>query len=100
MHLSSKTYLLLFLIFFFYASTPSYAKIIKLEITKTESYTSRKQYGGAGKYIRIFGKAYGEVDPTDSSNSIIRDYNRCHTKKYSKLEYICLNKNVQQGYRF
>jgi hypothetical protein len=33
----------------------------------------RKEPGDAGEYIRIFGKAYGEADPCDSSNSIMQD---------------------------
>ena len=41
------------------------AKIVKIEITKTETYNNGKPFGDAGEYVRIFGKAYGEVDPDD-----------------------------------
>jgi hypothetical protein len=66
----------------------SVGEIVKIEVTKTELYNNRKQFGDAGEYIRIFGKAYGEVDPNDSLNSIIQDIQLAPRNAAGKVEYV------------
>jgi len=64
------------------------AKIVKIEITKTETYNNGKPFGDAGEYVRIFGKAYGEVDPDDSLNNIIQDIQLAPRNANGKAEYV------------
>ena len=50
------------------------ARITKVQITTTESPTfGGYSWPGVGQYEKLVGKAFGEVDPTDSKNAVIVD---------------------------
>lgn len=43
------------------------ARITRIEIKRTEQASEGKTFGTAGAYLKIVGRAYGEVDPRDPS---------------------------------
>jgi hypothetical protein len=51
------------------------ARIVRLEIVRTEPAFAEQSYGNAGPYQHIIARAYGEVDPADPKNAIIQDLN-------------------------
>jgi hypothetical protein len=67
---------------------PLNAKIVRIVITKTESYLDGKVFGTAGSYVRISGQAYGEVDPDNQLNIIIQDIKFAPGNSRGMVEYI------------
>jgi len=56
------------------AAPPADARITKVQITTTESPTfGGFSWPGVGQYEKVVGKAFGEVNPSDSKNSVIVD---------------------------
>jgi hypothetical protein len=66
---------------------PVNARITKIVITKTESYQNGKMYGNIGEYERIYGQAYGEVDPDNPLNRIIQDIGLASRNARGMVEY-------------
>src|SRR5437868_11658330 len=54
----------------------SFARITRIEITRSEVFDDGRKFGDAGEYIKISGWFFGEVNPFDSLNSIIQDIQR------------------------
>src|SRR5215467_14439354 len=58
-------------------STPTEARITRLQITTVESPTfGGRAFGASGElgpYEKLIGRAYGEVDPSDPRNALITD---------------------------
>lgn len=67
---------------------PLEARVFRIVITKTESYMEGKYFGNAGAFIRISGKAYGEVDPLNPLNGIIQDIILAPRNEKGMVEYI------------
>ncbi|WP_420148118.1 alpha/beta hydrolase domain-containing protein [Spirosoma sp.] len=67
---------------------PAQANIVKLVITKTESYAGGRAFGKAGTYERVYGQAYGEVDPNLASNKIIQDLRLAPRNNRGLVEYV------------
>src|ERR1700760_3221081 len=74
---------ILLLIFCFNAE----ARIVKLVVTKTEPYNNGRAYGNAGAYERVYGLAYGEVDPNNPLNSGIQDVKLAPRNAKDMVEY-------------
>ena len=53
------------------ASAPAEAKITKIEVTKEGPTFDGKSFGAVGQYEKLYGKAFGEVDPKDPRNAVI-----------------------------
>jgi hypothetical protein len=65
------------------------AHITKIEITKVESpYNNGAMYGPAGQYERIYGRAFGEIDPENSLNIIIQDVKLAPRNSRGMVEYV------------
>lgn len=64
------------------------AAITKIEITKTESYKNGVSFGEAGPYERVYGRAYGEVDPLSPFNEIIQDIKLAPRNAHGHVEYV------------
>ncbi|GAB4019640.1 alpha/beta hydrolase domain-containing protein [Spirosoma koreense] len=64
------------------------ARIVKLVVTKTEPYAGGQTFGRAGTYERVYGQAYGEVDPNLVSNKIIQDLQLAPRNKRGMVEYV------------
>ena len=64
------------------------AHIIRIEITSVESPTFEgRTFGSVGRYEKLRGKAYGEVDPTDPRNAVITDIELAPRNANGKVEY-------------
>lgn len=85
---SIKNCRVLFFIIFSFCVLTVKAKIVKIEITKTESYSNGKVFGAAGEYERIFGLAYGEIDPQNPLNGIIQDIALAPKNQKGMVEYV------------
>jgi hypothetical protein len=55
------------------AAPPAEARIVRIEITRTEPAFGGQSFGAVGAYQRLAGRAYGEVDPAHPGNAIIQD---------------------------
>ena len=68
--------------------TPSYARITKIVIEHRESPAYQGQsFGEAGRYERLAGRAYGELDPKDPLNAIITDLQFAPRNARGMVEY-------------
>ncbi|GAB4043285.1 alpha/beta hydrolase domain-containing protein [Spirosoma litoris] len=67
---------------------PAQAKIVKLVITSTEPYAGGRAFGNAGIYERVYGQAYGEVDPKLPQNQIIQDLQLAPRNERGMVEYV------------
>ena len=64
------------------------ARITKLEIQGVESPANNGQsFGAAGQYERVFGRAYGELNPNDQHNEIITDIKLAPRNAKGMVEY-------------
>jgi len=84
-------------------AVPAAARITKVQITAKESPTfGGYSWPGVGQYEKIFGKAFGEVDPADPKNAVIADIahaprNGSGHVEYSFDFYILKPINLSQG---
>ncbi|MEP6978453.1 MAG: alpha/beta hydrolase domain-containing protein [Thermoleophilia bacterium] len=64
------------------------ARITRIQITRVESPTfAGASFGTVGQYEKLVGRAYGEVDPTDSKNAIIADIALAPKNAAGMVEY-------------
>lgn len=64
------------------------ARITRIEITSTESPTfGGTTFGAVGTYMKLRGKAYGELDPADLHNAVITDIALAPRNAAGKVEY-------------
>jgi hypothetical protein len=64
------------------------ARITRIQITTKESPTfGGYSWPGVGQYEKIVGKAFGEVDPADSKNSVIVDILLAPRNSNGRVEY-------------
>ncbi len=66
---------------------PAQARIVKLDITRTEPAFGGASFGAAGTYERVIGRAFGEVDPKSASNSGIQDIALAPRNARGMVEY-------------
>jgi len=67
---------------------PAAARIVKFEVTSTESPTfGGYSFEGVGQYEKIVGMAYGELDPNDPKNAVIVDIQLAPRNAAGKVEY-------------
>lgn len=65
----------------------SQARIVRVEISQTVPAFGGRNFGEIGAYERAIGKAYGEVDPTSPSNSMIQDIALAPKNAKGMVEY-------------
>lgn len=63
------------------------ARITRIEIQKTEPAFGGRSFGPAGAYLRLTGKAYGEVDPFSPANENIQDLTFAPRNANGRVEY-------------
>lgn len=67
---------------------PAQARIVKLEVQGVESPSSGGQsFGAAGQYERVYGRAYGELNPSDPHNEIVTDLKLAPRNSKGMVEY-------------
>src|SRR5215472_10182661 len=70
------------------AAVSAHARVKKIQITAKESPTfGGYSWPGVGQYEKIVGKAFGELDPNDSSNTVIVDLKLAPRNANGKVEY-------------
>jgi Alpha/beta hydrolase domain len=70
------------------AAGPAQARLKKIQITTKESPTfGGYSWPGVGQYEKIVGKAFGELDPKDSKNSVIVDLQLAPKNANGKVDY-------------
>ncbi|HEX2115971.1 MAG TPA: alpha/beta hydrolase domain-containing protein, partial [Alphaproteobacteria bacterium] len=63
------------------------ARIVALEIEKSEPFAARTSFGAAGEYVRITGKARGELDPNLPVNKGIINLDKAPRNARGMVEY-------------
>lgn len=70
------------------AARPADARIIRIDIVRTESPTfGGATFGDAGQYEKLTGRAFGEIDPVDSRNRVIVDLDLAPRNQRGMVEY-------------
>ncbi|MBI4468236.1 MAG: hypothetical protein HY650_02830 [Acidobacteria bacterium] len=63
------------------------APLIRLEITRRESFAGGMAFGSVGPYEKLAGKVHGEIDPRDSHNTVITDIEFAPRNARGMVEY-------------
>jgi hypothetical protein len=64
------------------------ARIVKLVVTKTEPYEGGRLFGNVGSYERVYGQAFGEIDPNHAANKVIQDIGLAPRNAQGMVEYV------------
>jgi hypothetical protein len=68
---------------------PAHAKVTRIVIdTKVSPAFGGTSFGTAGQYETLAGRVFGELDPSDSHNTIINDINLAPKNANGKVEYV------------
>jgi len=70
-----------------FAPTGAQARIVKIEITKTEAAFDGRSFGAVGGYEHLHGKAHGVLDPAAPGNRIIQDIELAPRNEAGLVEY-------------
>src|SRR5687767_12078184 len=64
------------------------ARIIRIDITRTESPTfGGVTFGDNGQYEKLIGRAFGEIDPSDPRNRVVVDLDLAPRNQRGMVEY-------------
>ena len=66
---------------------PAHAKIVRLEILRTEPAYGGASFGDTGPYERVVARAHGEIDPANPANAIIQDLGLAPRNAHGMVEY-------------
>jgi hypothetical protein len=69
------------------AAATADARIVAVEIEKTEPFASGTSFGAAGEYVRISGKARGELDPALAVNKGIVNLDKAPRNAAGRVVY-------------
>jgi len=64
------------------------ARIVRVEITRTEPAFDGRSFGSVGPYERLIGKAHGAVDPRAAANRMIQDIQLAPRNAAGLVEYV------------
>lgn len=62
------------------------ARVTRLDLTSSVAYEGAS-FGSVGRYERLVGTAYGELDPFDPANRIIQDIKLAPRNEHGMVEY-------------
>jgi hypothetical protein len=63
----------LLLVVLFLISTAARAEVTRVEITAQTPFAGGKEFGAVGPYVRITGRFYGDLEPSNPNNKGIAD---------------------------
>jgi hypothetical protein len=67
---------------------PADARITRIEIASVQSPTFEgRSFGAAGRYEKLAGRFFGEVDPADPSDAVITDIRLAPRNARGMVEY-------------
>ena len=69
------------------SATDAEARITKVQITKESPTFGGYSWPGVGQYEKLYGKAFGEVNPNDKKNALIVDIGLAPRNKNGNVEY-------------
>lgn len=69
------------------ATMPAAARIVRLEIVRTEPAFGGQAFGSAGPYQHVTAIAHGELDPADPADGIIQDLALAPRNAAGRVEY-------------
>ena len=70
------------------AARPADARIIRIDIVRTESPTfGGATFDDAGQYEKLTGRAFGEIDPADPRKRVIVDLDLAPRNQRGMVEY-------------
>ncbi|MEO3471196.1 alpha/beta hydrolase domain-containing protein [Roseomonas sp. CAU 1739] len=69
------------------AAPEAKARITRVEITETTAAFDGQSFGSGGRYERLRGRAFGEVDPAHPGNAIIQDIALAPRNARGMVEY-------------
>jgi hypothetical protein len=73
------------------------ARIVRMEIVRSEPAFDGQPFGNTGAYERLTAQAYGEVDPADPHNAIIQDLRHAPSNARGMVEYVARSYNVHNS---
>ena len=56
------------------AAVPAAARIVQIDVQRTETFAGGQAFGTRGAYVKIVGVAKGELDPPDRAQQRDREY--------------------------
>jgi hypothetical protein len=62
------------------------ARVVSVEVESSEPFAGGRDFG-AGPYLRVAGKARGELDPADPRNAVVVDLDRAPRNARGMVEY-------------
>ena len=69
------------------AATPADARVVRIEVERTAPYAGGKEFGEAGRFERLDGSVYLEVDPDDPLNAVIVNLDRAPRNDRGMVEF-------------
>jgi hypothetical protein len=69
------------------AAIPAAARIVQIDVQRTEPFAEGKPFGTRGAYIKIVGVAKGELDPRDPRNRVIANLDKAPRNARGMVEY-------------
>jgi hypothetical protein len=69
-------------------AAPAYARVVRIEILRTEAAFGGASFGAGGAYERVVGRAHGELDPASPANAIIQDLALAPRNARGMVEYV------------
>jgi hypothetical protein len=61
--------------------------LIRLQIDRMEPFADGAEFGTAGSYLRIAGKAQGAIDPRHPLNAVIVNLDKAPRNAHGWVEY-------------
>ena len=69
------------------AAVPAAARIVQIDVQRTETFAGGQAFGARGAYVKIVGAAKGELDPRDARNRVIVNIDKAPRNGRGKVEY-------------
>ncbi len=69
------------------AAPPADARVVRIEVERTTPYAGGKEFGDAGRFERLDGTVYMEVDPDDPLNTVIVNLDRAPRNDRGLVEF-------------
>jgi hypothetical protein len=69
------------------ATSPSQARVVRFEVEQTRLFADGMEWGEAGAYERLDGRAYFEVDPFDPLNAVIVNLDKAPRNADGMVEF-------------
>ena len=69
------------------AAPPADARVVRIEVERTTPYAGGQEFGDAGRFERLDGTVYMEVDPDDPLNAVIVNLDRAPRNGRGLVEF-------------